>query len=149
MSISRATRPRTLTKRVDFSEAAYKTVATHKLFEVDGAIIDVQLFARTVTALTSGGAATIAAGVTSDTDTFYTLDAIADRGATAGAIWLQAGSESKEPVMSDVQGAPQATTEDIVYVVGTAAMLTGVIEFTLKFTPLGDAEVTLGDGSAP
>lgn len=148
MSISRATRPRTITKRVDFSEAAWNTVATHTLFEVDGAIVDVELFARTVTALTTGGAPTVEAGVVSDTDTFYTADQHTDRGATAEAIWLQAGSESKEPVMTDV-AVKQATTDDIVVKINTAALTGGVIEFTLRFVPLGDAEVTYGDGSAP
>ena len=146
MSISRATRPRTITKRVDFSEAAWNTVATHTLFDVSGALVDVQLFARTVTALTTGGAPTVEAGVESDPDTFYTADQHTDRGATINAIWKQAGSESTEPLMSELPPA-QAISEDVVVRIVTAALTGGVIEFTLKFTPLGDAEVTYGDGA--
>lgn len=146
MSISRATRPRTITKRVDFSEAAWNTVATHTLFEVSGALVDVQLFARTISALTTGGSPTVEAGVESDPDTFYTADQHTDRGATENAIWIQAGGESTEPLMSAVQGAPQAISEDVVVRIATAALTGGVVEFTLKFTPLGDAEVTYGAG---
>lgn len=134
-------------KVVDFTSATWNTAAVHVLFKVlNGFVKDAVLYARNITAMTSGGSATVEAGTLSDTDTFYTQDAYTDKD-TAGAVWLASNLDSKEP---DTSGMPtaQLVAEHVCYVIGTAALTGGQVEFIFRYTPVGLAQVTLGAGGA-
>lgn len=145
----KAKQPRTIRKVVDFSLAAWNTAAVHTLFTVTGGMIaEARLYARTVAEVTSGGSATIKVGTLSDDNVFYADEAIADRGSDADDIWIAAALEAPVVADADLPGKI-ATTDDVTYTIGTAALLTGQVEFVLEFVPLGNVRVALGDGSAP
>ena len=136
---------------VDFTLAAWNTVANHRLFTVTGVVRAVGLYVVTGS-LTSGGAATISFGWTfSNTayaaaQTFANLTAgniVNPNGTVTVAALTQAfiSTAAYADVISDAQ--------NLGYAIATAALTGGAMDAYCFWTPLSDdGSVAAGTGGA-
>ena len=105
-------------------------------FTAGSAVVVTDFYAVVKTTCTSGGSATVIAGVTGDTDAFVTTTTGAVAGLTANAVL--------QPVVVLSEGTPNtiafplprrmAADDVLTMTIGTAALTAGKIEFVLEYT---------------
>lgn len=120
-----------VTAEWDFANDAGATGALD-IFEAGSAVVITHFHATVLTACTSGGSATLIAGISGgDTDLFFN--------ATAGAVAnLTAGANLLPPA---VEGTPNvlplpyylASGGKVIQTIGTAAMTAGKVKYVIKY----------------
>lgn len=136
-----------LTKTVDFSVAANKTIATHELFTVTGAVrmkvtakCTESLVASANTGLISLGTEDAASGWIAGTSV-----EIID----VGEYWCASTAPGTNGAYTTLTLDKIVLSKDVGYEIGTAIMSTGVIVFDCYWTPLSaDGLVVTGNLSA-
>jgi len=116
--------------RYDFSKDGGATGALD-IFIASRDIIITGFSAVVKTAATSGGSATVKAGVTADDDAFVTTTQGALASLTANAIILPVAVEGTPNVLPLPVKLPAGSK--VIQTIGTAALTAGVIEYTIEY----------------
>lgn len=125
-----------ITVAVDMTQAAWNTVAGHRLFTITG-VVAWKLFPLTRTTLGSGGAATIQLGDFYGTNFIIAATAVAVM-TGPDSMWTGAGGSAAR----GAQTAPapyvgfSGNSANIGYEILAAAMNAGTMEFTIFWTPV-------------
>lgn len=137
---------------IDFSQAAWNTVATHEVFNVTGLVRALVIYQVTAN-LTSGGAATVSFGDDQGAANYSAAQAYTNL--TSPRVVVPGGTISVVPRWWSVyQNSAQNSDNvfagvDIGYQIATAAMTGGTIVAYCFWTPISDdGLVVAGDGSA-
>lgn len=141
------------TVSIDFSAAAWNTVATHEVFTVTGMVRLLVLYYITES-LTSGGLATIQFGREGSTDNYSASQTYANL--VAGSFVVPAGTVSTQVTANSIILQTTSVNADVIvagldrgYQIGTDAMTNGTIEAICYWTPISsDGNVTAGNGGA-
>jgi len=114
----------------DFAVDGGATVALD-LFEADDAIIITSFATIVKTAVTSGGSGTVKVGITGDDDAFMTVAQGAVANLTSGAIVFPPAVEGTPNTLP--LPVKLAAGGKVLQTVGTAALLTGKVEYVLSY----------------
>lgn len=123
-----------VSKTVDFSTTAAKGVATHRVFDVTGAVRTKILAECTTSLVGSANTAVIALGTGNGTSSFIggTSAELID----AGEVWCDSTVTETDGAYGTLILDKVVVSTPIGYEIGTASMSTGVITFHCWYTPL-------------
>lgn len=142
-----------LVVNVDFEQAAWNTVASHKVFSITGAVVAFVIFRVTET-LTSGGAAQISFGRQSDTDSYAAAQVITNL--TAGVLVNPGASTTQARGLGVFRAAGTTPADSVLssianygYEITVADLTNGSLECICYWTPISEgATVVAGTGTA-
>lgn len=133
-------------KTIDFTLAAWNTVATHEVFTVTGLVRCLTIY-QVTGSLTSGGAATVSFGIEGAANAYAAAQAYTNL--AAGQL-VQAGGSAAASLQSftnffAAQWADIFTIgKDLGYEVATAALTGGTIVAYCFWTPISDGSLVVG-----